>query len=207
MMNADATNQALNGDGMSVRRERTLRHIALVAFDQFRRHGLGRATMTMVATSAGISRKTLYEYAPTKSALVRAVLDEISIHLAEAIHAIVIQDDRPVIDRFRAVFGVVASGLRDSHRVLNEIAIEFPEEWQRFETQRAERAARNFAKLAADGIRDGAIRTDIPVSTLVEVYLAFVRGVLSDPGATKNAEALFEQGVSLILEGMIPRKR
>lgn len=194
-------------EGITARRERTLRHISQTAIQLFHKHGLGNVTMTMVASSAQISRKTLYEYAPTKRALVGVVLDQVSEYLAESIGSIVLQKNRPVLDRFRSVFEVVAKGLQQSHRALQDIAAEYPDEWEQFERIRGERAADNFRILADEGLSTGVLRQDIPVAVLVDVYLAFVRGVLTDPRSADNSDLLFSQGVTLLLEGMVIRNR
>jgi AcrR family transcriptional regulator len=130
------------------------------------------ASMSDIAEAAGVARATLYRYFPNREALRRALYDAAFADLMSRIGDAGL-DAAPVPEALarltRAVVGAISKwrGLEIFHKTPAE----------------SEQADREMVgpmrALFERGAAEGALRTDLPMATLIEIYVALLEGAVS----------------------------
>lgn len=151
-------------------------HVATAILDAaavvFAEHGEA-ASMSDVATAAGVGRTTLYRYFPSREtlqdALTQAVGDEWHRRFAEA--GLDTVDAREGIARATRIFFGFAAKYEALAWAIRKPDV--PEETKR-------RLAEPVAALFRRGAADGAWRTELSDETLLNMYLALVVGALHE---------------------------
>lgn len=172
-------------------------------------NGFRRVTMDDLARELGMSKKTLYEHFPSKTALVQAA----------------------ILDKFRGVDAElerITSGCSSDfvgalHRLLaciqqhtGEIQLPFvrdirrhPELFSDVEARRRELARRYFEKLIFEGRKAEIIREDIPAGLITEMMLAALEKIMN-PAKMAELEITPKVGfsaiITVILEGVITER-
>lgn len=106
------------GNGQTVGRKpkSTVDEIIVVAWDLFERNGFDSTTMADIATAAGISRRTLFNYFPSKEALLYPAVD---VYMNEFTNVLVSRpDDEPL-------FASLEFSLMSCHDKQRELAERF----------------------------------------------------------------------------------
>jgi TetR/AcrR family transcriptional regulator, mexCD-oprJ operon repressor len=146
------------------------------------------SSMAQIAAAAGIARGTLYRYFPTRdsllSALEVAANEEAGRLLAEA------NLERVPVDEAlaRAARALVAVGL---HFIVLLRERRPPEP----------AFAAPLVALVRRGVEEGELRSDVPVSILVEALLVIVGVCLRSAGDDMHAEDISATALRLFLEG------
>jgi AcrR family transcriptional regulator len=179
-----------------------------------RRHffalGLRGVTMDDLAEELGMSKKTLYAYFPSKTALVEAALhdkfDEIEAEMEriasgcssdfpDALHQLI-----PCIHRHMEE--IQPPFVRDMRR-------EAPEIFKVVEGRRRDVIERYFGRFLNEGRIAGLVREDVPVRLIVEILLGAVQAILN-PSKMAELDLTPDMGVpaiiTVILEGVITGK-
>ncbi len=134
------------------------------ALNDFMQYGFKTFTMDDLANKMGMSKKTLYEYFPSKNDLVEATLDyalEISCKNADTF----VQGEGSVIEnvyrnqkKVQEVFNI------NSDRPIWELQKYYPKTYERMEGEFAKTDALFIDKLLEKGWQEGLFRKDIKVN-------------------------------------------
>jgi len=134
------------------------------ALNDFMQYGFKTFTMDDLANKMGMSKKTLYEYFPSKNDLVEATLDyalEISCKNADTF----VQGEGSVIEnvyrnqkKVQEVFNI------NSDRPIWELQKYYPKTYERMEGEFAKTDALFIDKLLEKGWQEGLFRKDINVN-------------------------------------------
>lgn len=180
--------------------------ILAAARGHFFRHGFRNVTMDDLAAELAVSKKTLYAHFPSKDALLEAVLrdkyERVRATLAgatrepardfpEALHAL-LRGVQHELDELQPAF------LRDMRKA--------PEAFSQLEQRRARLIRNHFGRLFRQGQNDGHVRTDLPVSLMIETLLASVHGIMNPPKLTELGippRAAFAGMIDLLLHGAV----
>ena len=141
------------------------------ALNNFMQYGFKTFTMDDLASTMGMSKKTLYEHFPSKHNLVEAVLDyalEMSCTNVENF----IQGEGSVIEnvytnqkKVKEIFNI------NSDRPIWELQKYYPKTYKRMEVEFAKSDARFVEKLLQKGWEEGLFRKDINVDFHKKFYI------------------------------------
>ena len=141
------------------------------ALNNFMQYGFKTFTMDDLASTMGMSKKTLYEHFPSKHNLVEAVLDyalEMSCTNVENF----IQGEGAVIEnvytnqkKVKEIFNI------NSDRPIWELQKYYPKTYKRMEVEFAKSDARFVEKLLQKGWEEGLFRKDINVDFYKKFYI------------------------------------
>ena len=145
------------------------------ALNDFMQYGFKTFTMDDLANKLGMSKKTLYEYFPSKNDLVEATLDyalEISCKNADTF----VQGEGSVIEnvyrnhkKVQEVFNI------NSDRPIWELQKYYPKTYERMEGEFAKTDALFIDKLLEKGWQEGLFRKDINVNFYKTFYSSVQR--------------------------------
>jgi TetR/AcrR family transcriptional regulator, mexCD-oprJ operon repressor len=153
------------------------------------------AAMADIADEAGIGRATLYRHFPTRESLLRGVAEAGVSELAGAIAAAnleALRTDR-AIARLTSVF--LRTGTKYA-ALIGQV------EADHVESVAKETVMQPVRDVFARGVRDGALRADLPGDVLLEMFSALVeRALRLTLAGTVTPEAAADAVVTLFLDG------
>jgi AcrR family transcriptional regulator len=183
--------------------------IVAVARRNFFANGFRGVTMDDLAQDLGISKKTLYEHFPSKTALVEAAIfdkfrgidaemeritSECSSDFAGTLHRLLAYIQQQT-EEIQPPF------LRDIRRQ--------PEIFHHVENRRTELVQRYFGKLIYQGRAAGIVRKDVPAELITEIILGALEKIIN-PAKMAELEITPKAGysaiIAVILEGVITEK-
>jgi len=157
----------------------------------FLTHGLRGVTMDELAKELGVSKKTLYAYFPSKTALVEAALLDKFQEIEGELERISSESSS---DFVAALHGMLACFQRHMDEIhppfLRDIQREAPGMFELVEVRRRRIVRRHFGRLLSDGRGAGIIREDIAVDMMLEILLGAVQTIM-------NPSKMAELGLSL----------
>ena len=169
------------------------------ALNDFIQYGFKTFTMDDLANKMGISKKTLYEYFPSKNDLVETTLDyalEISCKNAD----IFVQGEGSVIEnvyrnqkKVQEVFNI------NSDRPIWELQKYYPKTYERMKSEFAKTDALFIDKLLEKGWQEGLFRKDINVN-FCKVFYTSVQRLRSITHTFPEREFPFWETIYTILE-------
>lgn len=174
--------------------------ILQAAVDEFCRCGFERARMDAIAASAGIGKSTIYEYFPSKTALLEAVGETMYARVAREISDIMTADVsfRTKAVNYLRLFQSILAKLGDkmlsvhhedsSFQVFNELA-------RRYTTEVLE----TLVAAVRAGQSVGELREDADPRVVAGMLLA-----LPHPGLTMTQSARPEELIDVLLRGIAP---
>ena len=169
------------------------------ALADFMKYGFKTITMDDLANGLGMSKKTLYEYFPSKNDLVEACLDyalEISCKNAENF----VQGEGSVIENvYRNQKKVLEIFNINSDRPIWELQKYYPKTYKRMESEFAKTDALFVDKLLEKGWEEGLFRKDINVA-FYKIFYSNVQRLRSITHTFPEREFPFWETIYTILE-------
>ncbi len=183
--------------------------IVAVARRNFFANGFRGVTMDDLAQDLGISKKTLYEHFPSKTALVEAaILDKFRGIDAEL--------ERITSERSSDFAGTLHRLLAYIQEQTEEIQPPFlrdirrqPEIFHHVENSRRELVQRYFGKLIYHGRKAGIIREDVPAEVIIEIILGALEKIINPAKMAEleiTPKAAYCAIIAVILEGVVTEK-
>lgn len=131
--------------------------IILVAAQDMNERGV-KFTVEAVAAKMGISKKTLYQYFPSKQALISAIMDTVLENMETQI-ATILNSDRPFVEKLEALLCVQPDFLdKINDWVTSDIERYLPVEWEKL-VQHRRRRTQSLRELLSQGVAQGHLRS------------------------------------------------
>ena len=169
------------------------------ALNDFMEYGFKTFTMDDLANKMGISKKTLYEYFPSKQDLVDACLDY-ALEMSCTNVTTFVQGEGSVIEnvyrnqkKVQEVFNI------NSDRPILELQKYYPKTYERMESEFAKSDALFIDKLLEKGWKEGLFRKDINVN-FYKVFYTSVQRLRSITHTFPEREFPFWETIYTILE-------
>ena len=177
---------------------------------QFFVHGFRRISMDDLTAELGISKKTLYAYFPSKTALVEAVLKNKFEEVEEDLSQLASERSSNMeVTLHRFLRCVQRHTAEIQPPFVRDIGREAPELFELVEHRRRQLIRRHFGALLEKGRRSGVIRKDIPVYLLVEILLGAVQAIMIPTRLTElglTLETGYSTIIRVILEGAMGKQ-
>lgn len=143
----------------------------------FTTNGFYLITVDRIAKDLRISKKTLYNYFPTKDNLVEAVAFKMMDEVSSKIDSIINSDKdslTKVIMLFEVMSGVV---LKFSENWLRDLQIHTPKLWQKIDDFRTKRAFTALGSIIKQGQKEGII-INKPAELIIHIFVSTIRSVV-----------------------------
>jgi AcrR family transcriptional regulator len=179
------------------RTDRKRAQIRTAARELFLQRGFQATTTDAIATTASISKETLYRYYPRKEDLFLDVLRSLTVERAVWVRLMERASEPSSARQLRALLRTTAQSLLDT--MLNEeylamlrlIVAEsprFPELGDMFRQTVAEQGSTYFARLLRAGQRNGLIREDIDPPIVMRMFLGTILTIVLPNGLIRSTE-------------------
>ena len=169
------------------------------ALADFMKYGFKTFTMDDLANGLGMSKKTLYEYFPSKNDLVEACLDY-ALEMSCTNVTTFVQGEGSVIEnvyrnqkKVQEIFNI------NSDRPIWELQKYYPKTYKRMESEFAKADALFVDKLLEKGWEEGLFRKDINVA-FYKIFYTYVQRLRSVTDVFPEKEFPFWETIYTILE-------
>jgi AcrR family transcriptional regulator len=173
-------------------------------------YGFRSVTMDDLARELGMSKKTLYDHFPSKTALVEAVLVDKVRSVEDDLKSITADASSDFPGSVRRLLARLQEHLAEVQPpFLRDLRRDAPELFSIVETKRRDMVHQYFGKLVRDGQSAGIIREDLPTELIVEILLAAAQGIMNPEKLTDLGIAAtrgFSVIISVILEGVLTER-
>jgi AcrR family transcriptional regulator len=157
--------------------------------------GLHRFTMDALAARAGVSKRTIYRYFPSKEAVIEATLDDFMQRTAAEVQQMLAQEKNPPALINRLVSYLLANGRFLTNRAtLNDLRLYYPHLWKKIDSFRLRQMRSVLGQLMES---NPALRQDIDPRIIAAVMTAVVQNVLQPDFILEN-NLSFEETVRQI---------
>ncbi len=183
--------------------------IVAAARRNFFANGFRGVTMDDLAQDLGISKKTLYEHFPSKSALVEAAIFDKFQDIDAEMERITSECSADFAGTLRRLLAYIQQQTEEIQPPFMRDIRRQPEIFHHVENSRRELVQRYFGKLIYEGRKAGIIREDVPAELITEIILGALENVINP---TKMAEleitpkAGYSALIAVILEGVVTEK-
>lgn len=183
------------------------RRIVKTARDQFYSHGFTRVTVDQIATSLGISKKTVYKFFSSKDELVREVVDA-TVSEAETNCTQIINDESLGFqEKLQKMTTHAALHISKMGRpLIEDLERNAPEIWKEISDFRSRRIKADFKKLLDEGVKEGMVRTDIDQQLILLIYDSVIANVISPEVLMQvpfTASQVYDTIVKIFFDGIL----
>jgi AcrR family transcriptional regulator len=183
-------------------------NILNAASEKFFRLGCSRVSIDELVFDIHTSKSAVYKYFSSKEDLINAVI----IHMNENINTNIglIVNDKSISfqKKLEDIMYFTTKVLQKvSKDFLDDLKINYSKIWKQYLEMRKDRLNKLYLKFFKEGIKQGYIRKDVPVSFILIVYTKLTE-ILVDPDIRENFDAnikdAYETITRLFLEGANP---
>jgi len=192
-----------------IKEDLTRKRIIETATKQFLEYGYKKVTMDEIADLLGMSKKTLYQYFPSKYELFNSIADVKICQINNFINQI-IESDVNFIEKIHAIIKCVSHEQNQMRPMaLLDIQKSVPEIWKKIKEIQKEHIVVKFTQLMEIGKNQGYIRTDIPSEIITTVYSSAILTMLNPEvynAMNLTPSECFQYAVKIIYEGILTTK-
>jgi AcrR family transcriptional regulator len=183
--------------------------IVAVASRIFFANGFRRVTMDDLAYELGMSKKTLYEYFPSKTALIEATIDDKFRRIDRELKRITLESSSDFAGAAQRLIAYFQQQIEEIQPPFLRDIRRHPELFSHVDSRRKELVLRYLGRLMNEGRKAGIIREDVPVELVTEIILAVLEKIVN-PKKMADLEltpkAGFSAIISIIFMGVITEK-
>ncbi len=166
--------------------------------------------MDDLAEELGMSKKTLYAYFPSKTALLKAVVLDKFRSVESDLAAITSECSSDFLGALQNLLACVQRHTEEIRQpFVRDVRREAPEMFKLVESRRRDLIHHYFGELFNEGRRAGIIRKDIPSRLMIEVLLGAVQAIMNPEKMSQlgiTPKTGFSAILTAILEGVITEK-
>ena len=165
-------------------------------------------TMEGVAESAGVSKRTLYKYFPSRHQLIEAVIKTLFQKIRNLFIAALDQEKNPVLQMnfiFSNIFQMISSMPMDR---LLELKTHYPDIWERVEQFREERLE-DWKMIFFDGQKKGYFKKDLNMEVYSKIHVRILNSVFNPDFLSGNdlkPTEVFPEFLNIINGGILTEK-
>lgn len=186
------------------------RQILERALALFFARGITPVSMEDIASTQGISKKTLYKFFPNKAALVEAAIESRMTQIVAS--ALKVAEDRslPFPHRLRGILAIVSRqiGLL-GQGLVQDMYFNQPEIWDRIDKYRREHVFSLITGMIEEGIKTGYIRSEVDSRLVPVLFLNAISSVLTPAqfmSLPYPPEQVFEAFFRILFGGILSEK-
>lgn len=168
--------------------------------------GFSRVTTQEIAGALGISKKTLYQYFPSKNEIVLAALAANLEGLGRHVDLVLEDEERSFDSKFTGLLSILSVQIGSISLVFMEDIYKYlPEAWELIDTFRRERILGKIGSLLREGRREGYIRESMDMDMVLFLVFSIITQVLRPEYLLRQGRplhAIFSAFIDLIYGGL-----
>lgn len=142
--------------------------------------GVTPVSMEEIASTQGISKKTLYKFFPNKTALAEAAIENRMLEVVASASQVAEDRSLPFPQRLRGILGVVSRQIALlGQGLVQDISFNHPQLWERIDTFRREHVFSLITGMIEEGIRTGYIRAEIDSKLVPLLFINAITSVIT----------------------------
>jgi AcrR family transcriptional regulator len=177
------------------------------ARDEFLCHGYSGASMDRIASSLGMSKRTVYQVFPSKEALFREVMDSFIASTLTIVDGLVKDKSLDFEEKLQRLMEMVGTQLtRICQPLVEDMRVRFPDIWQKVHAMRARIIDEYWGKLMNEGQRKGVFRKDVDHRLVALMLLNAVQGIMTPEVLAEqdfSAAAAFAGIMRVLIQGIV----
>lgn len=185
----------------------TRNRIVAFAREKFFSLGFVRVTMDEIAYELGMSKKTLYQYFPSKVELLREVSKATLREIERGVDGILGNDKMNYLEKLTQWMTFLAFQISRVRRcLLEDLRRHAPEIWKEINQWRHESIQINFGNLVAEGLKKGIFKNGVSQPLLVLIYTTLIEGIINPEILSQlplSASQAFDTIIKVIFEGIL----
>ena len=185
--------------------------ILLIAKEKFAKYDYTRVKIDDIASEMGISKRTLYEYFPSKKTLLSEVLNDVlnefKTKLDEYLNSII---DKENPDFFEALLKILDMNFKAmtqfSKEFFEDIRKNTPEEWNKLQDFKLKQIEDKFYKMYNIGVKSGYIKSDIDKNVLFLIHYHSIQGIMQPEVITQlslSEKEVIQNIIEILLTGVL----
>jgi len=177
------------------------------AKEMFFQFGYTKANVSDIASSLGMSKKTLYKYYPSKEAILRELIKSIKGNIDSELCSIWSNENLDYVVKLKNIMnccGTHISQLRGP--LLEDLRKNIPEVWEDINKMRVKTAEPEFTALIDEGVQNKVFRDDIYQRLIVLMYINAIQGIINPEVLSYlplTADQVFETIIKILFEGIL----
>ncbi len=136
-------------------------------------YGWKRITMDEIAGAAKISKKTIYQYYPSKDDLVREVASRIFDAKINRLHE-VIDSNAPVVEVFKGMFDIFRTLNQEVSEPMMQDIRSMPDLWKMIEEKRMS-VFQRIESIIERGKKDGSLKPELNSDLFLRIYMGMLQ--------------------------------
>jgi TetR/AcrR family transcriptional regulator, cholesterol catabolism regulator len=183
--------------------------ILIRAIELFLREGVRRVTMDQLASSLGMSKRTIYETFRNKDELLKECIDN-HISLQRIAIQEVLKKSPTVVHFYLSLLEIGVQNMKSSNPLfVDEVRIYYPEIWESTICANRDYNLNQTSVLLQQGKDEGVFRKDLDIPILskltVEFFTLLANSDIFPPHIYPQLET-FKQTIYLVLRGLVSEK-
>jgi AcrR family transcriptional regulator len=176
----------------------------------FFRYGFSKVTMDETAAGLGMSKKTLYQYFPSKEDLLQAVTSDHMAEMDSELHDLCARKDWNPLEKLKKLMSYVAGIYsKMSEALVHDLRRSAPGIWKQVDECRREHIFNDFGSLIKEGRRKGMFRKDVDEKLFLLIYFHTIQSLLNPEalsGLSYKPSQVFDAIVKVLFEGLLTDK-
>ncbi len=185
----------------------TKSRILEVSREHFFRLGFSKVTMSEIATELGMSKKTLYEYFPSKEELLSEVILAMQNDIRTKIDPLIADTEMNFVKKLKLLLSYGGEfHAQFSNYFMMDLQKNAPQVWKACDDFRMERMRANLEKLVKEGVAKGVFRNDLNEQVLVLMYGGLIQHLVTPQMLAQlpvSMKQLFETIITVLFEGIL----
>jgi len=181
--------------------------ILLKAKEVFFQFGYTKANVGDIASSLGMSKKTLYKYFPSKEAILRELIKSIKGDIDSELCCIWSDEKLDYVVKLKEIMNCCGTHIAQLRGpLLEDLRKNIPEVWEDINKMRIKTAEPEFTALINEGVRNKVLRDDIHQKLIVMMYINAIQGIINPEVLTQlplTADQVFETIIKILFEGIL----
>ncbi len=181
--------------------------IITTAGEMFMRFGYSKVTMEEIASSLGMSKKTLYKFFSSKENLVRDLIKNRQCEFEEEINKIWAEQGVDFVIKLKKMMNFIgkqSTKLRGP--LLEDLHKSIPEIWQEIHDFKKMNGLQKARQLFLNGVDNGVFRDDIGRDLILLIYTSAVEAIINPETLSQlpfSANQAVETIFKVIFEGIL----
>lgn len=178
------------------------------AQELFYHFGITAVTMDQLADELGMSKKTLYQYFPSKEALLSDIIHSVTDQCDCYVKNLMDQQDLDFVHRLKNMMEYLTRNIYSqwSTVLVADLKRNWPDIWDQITAFRRQRIFDDTARLIHEGVETGVFRNDVDEKLVVHIWAAAIQGLVSPEALSQmpyHASQVFEAITKVLFEGLL----
>jgi len=176
------------------------------ADEMFSQYGYSKITMEEIATTLGISKKTLYKHYSNKESILKEIVSTAKCEIETFIEKLINNKKLPFIEKLKIFMNFIAKQTaRLENPMIYDLMKSNPEIWHEILEFRKNRTYKHFSKLIEQGKKSRIFNKDLNTEVIVITYVSAVHSLITPSVLSTlpvSADQAYREIMKIFFEGI-----